>query len=126
MDTNNCYLDKNFKKNEQSDKAKFSKEILIPKYRLDEVSRALKAQRLKNEEQKKLFGLKQFEYIKLINKLQMYLLVSRLVGTSFSKNFDTLFNLVTKRDFSDLVKTETIKRRIRKVKKSLPDLFSKN
>ncbi len=93
-----------------------SDNILIPKYRLDEISSKIKEQKLIFEEKIK-------EYLKLNENLKIECIIYKMVVKSKPKNFDAVIKLINKKNLTINSVENSLKYQIRKLKKAFPQLF---
>ena len=96
---------------------------LIPKYRLDEVSKALKEQRLKSANLRAMLEVQASEYIKIIDGLKINLILFKLIAKSRPKNFDAVLKFIKKESLTLYNAEKSIKYQIRKIKNNFPQLF---
>ncbi len=96
---------------------------LIPKYRLDEVSKALKEQRLKSANLRAMLEVQASEYIEIIDGLKINLILFKLIAKSRPKNFDAVLKFIKKESLTLYNAEKSIKYQIRKIKSNFPQLF---
>lgn len=96
---------------------------LIPKYRLDEVSKALKEQRLKCADLRAMLEAQASEYIKTIEGLKINLILFKLIAKSKPKDFDAVLKFIKKENLTPCNAEKSIKYQIRKIKRNFPQLF---
>ena len=96
---------------------------LIPKYRLDEISKKLKEQRLKCAELRAMIEVQSNEYIKIIEGLKVNLILFKLIAKSKPKNFDAVLKFIKKESLTPCNAEKSIKYQIRKIKRNFPQLF---
>ena len=96
---------------------------LIPKYRLDEVSKALKEQRLKCANLRAIMEAQASEYIKVIENLKINLIIFKLIAKSKPKDFDAVLKFIKKENLTPSNAEKSMKYQIKKIKSNFPQLF---
>lgn len=96
---------------------------LIPKYRLDEVSKALKEQRLKCANLRAIMEAQASEYIKVIENLKINLIIFKLIAKNRPKDFDAVLKFIKKKNLTPSNAEKSIKYQIKKIKSNFPQLF---
>lgn len=96
---------------------------LIPKYRLDEVSKALKEQRLKCANLRAIVEAQASEYIKVIENLKINLIIFKLIAKNRPKDFDAVLKFIKKKNLTPSNAEKSMKYQIKKIKSNFPQLF---
>lgn len=101
----------------------FSDSKLIPQYRLDEVSKALREQRQKNEDLKEIILAQKVEYNLNIEKLKINCLILKIVALSKPKDYEAVLKFIKRENLALSTAEKSIKYQIRKLKRRFPQLF---
>ena len=96
---------------------------LIPKYRLDEVSKQVKDLKLKNANLRAVLETREIEYIQALDKLKINLILFKLVAKSRPKDFDVVLKFIKKENLTLCNVEASTKYQIRKIKSHSPHLF---
>ena len=96
---------------------------LIPKYRLDEASKALKEQRLKCANLRAIMEAQASEYIKVIENLKINLIIFKLIAKNRPKDFDAVLKFIKKKNLTPSNAEKSMKYQIKKIKSNFPQLF---
>ena len=96
---------------------------LIPKYRLDEVSKALKEQRLKCANLRAIMEAQASEYIKVIENLKINLIIFKLIAENRPIIFDAVLKFIKKENLTPSNAEKSMKYQIKKIKSNFPQLF---
>lgn len=96
---------------------------LIPKYRLDEVSKQVKELKLKIAHLRAVLEVREIEYIQTLDNLKINLILFKLVAKSRPKNFDAVLKFIKKESLTLYNAEKSIKYQIRKIKNNFPQLF---
>lgn len=96
---------------------------LIPKYRLDEISTALKRQKLICSNLRTMLDMQANQYLEIIDDLKINCMILKAVSKSKPKNFDSVLRLINKKKISIPNAENSIKYQIRKIKRNFPQLF---
>ena len=118
-------MDEIYKLNKKSKKDLIiqADEKYIPKYRLDEVSKALKAQKQQNAKLQDLINEQANNYEKIIEELKLECVVLTLVARSKPLDFDLVLRFIKKDKLTLDTVEKSIKYQLRKIKKDYPNLF---
>ena len=96
---------------------------LIPKYRLDEVSKQVKELKLKIAHLRAALEAREIEYIQTLDNLKINLILFKLVAKSRPKDFDAVLKFIKKENLTLRNVESSTKYQIRKIKSHSPQLF---
>ena len=96
---------------------------LIPKYRLDEVSKQVKELKLKIAHLRAVLEAREIEYIQNLDNLKINLILFKLVAKSRPKDFDAVLKFIKKENLTLRNVESSTKYQIRKIKSHSPHLF---
>ena len=96
---------------------------LIPKYRLDEISKQVKELKLKIAHLRAVLEAREIEYIQTLDNLKINLILFKLVAKSKPKDFDAVLKFIKKENLTLRNVESSTKYQIRKIKSHSPHLF---